>query len=78
MAFSQGYKEGTVARAIEQRTKRVPSDVFMWAALGAIAASLALRAADREQDSNFVGQWAPTLLILGVYNKIVKLLGSEA
>ena len=23
--------------------------------------------------ANFVGQWAPTLLIIGVYNKVVKL-----
>lgn len=25
----------------------------------------------------FVGQWAPTLLLLGVYNKIVKVAGSD-
>ena len=25
----------------------------------------------------FVGQWAPTFLILGLYNKLVKLLGSD-
>jgi len=24
-----------------------------------------------------VGQWAPTLLILGIYNKMVKLHGSD-
>jgi hypothetical protein len=28
--------------------------------------------------SLFVGQWAPTLLILGVYNKLVKQLGSDS
>jgi hypothetical protein len=27
--------------------------------------------------SLFVGQWAPTFLILGLYNKIVKELGSD-
>jgi hypothetical protein len=27
--------------------------------------------------SLFVGQWAPTLLILGLYNKLVKQLGSD-
>jgi hypothetical protein len=26
----------------------------------------------------FVGQWAPTVLILGLYNKLVKQLGSDA
>jgi hypothetical protein len=25
-----------------------------------------------------VGQWAPTFLILGVYNKLVKQLGSDS
>ncbi len=29
------------------------------------------------QLGNFVGQWAPTFLILGVYNKIVKVAGSD-
>lgn len=27
--------------------------------------------------STFVGQWAPTLLLLGIYNKIVKVMGSD-
>ena len=30
------------------------------------------------QPSVFVGQWAPTLLILGLYNKLVKQLGSDS
>ena len=29
------------------------------------------------ETSQFVGQWAPTLLILGVYNKLVKVAGHE-
>jgi len=31
----------------------------------------------RKDASVFVGQWAPTLLILGLYNKLVKQLGSD-
>jgi hypothetical protein len=31
----------------------------------------------KPQASTFVGQWAPTLLILGLYNKLVKQLGSD-
>jgi hypothetical protein len=31
-----------------------------------------------KQASVFVGQWAPTLLILGLYNELVKQLGSDA
>lgn len=73
----QAHSEGRVAKTIEQQTKRLPSDWFLWAALGSIGLSLGLRAMDREDDSNFVGTWAPTLLILGLYNKIVKVVGSE-
>jgi hypothetical protein len=72
-----GYTEGRIARGIEQQTKKIPSDLFLWAALGSIAVSLTMKLMDRDQDSNFVGQWAPTLLILGLYNKLVKLEGSD-
>ena len=31
----------------------------------------------KKQVSLFVAQWAPTLLIFGLYNKLVKQLGSD-
>ena len=31
----------------------------------------------RKEDAHFVGQWAPTFLCLGIYNKMVKLLGHD-
>jgi hypothetical protein len=60
------HTEGQVARTIENQTAKLPSDTFLWAAMGNKHASV------------FVGQWAPTLLILGLYNKLVKQLGSDA
>jgi hypothetical protein len=30
----------------------------------------------RKQLGNFVGQWAPSILIMGVYNKIAKELAA--
>ena len=71
------HSEGTLARAIEEQTARLPSDAFLWAALGSIGTSLALQLAGNRHTSNFVGQWAPTFLILGLYNKLVKLHGSD-
>jgi hypothetical protein len=71
------HSEGTVARAIEQQTAKLPSDLFLWAAFGSIAGSLTLKLMGRSHDALFVGQWAPTFLILGLYNKIVKELGSD-
>lgn len=72
------HTEGTVARTIEKQTAAWPSDWFLWAALGSIATSLTLQVRGNRHASAFVGQWAPTLLILGVYNKLVKQLGSDA
>ena len=69
--------EGPVAKAIEKQTSKVPSDTFLWLALGSMGASLTLQLLGKKDTANFVGQWAPTLLILGVYNKIVKVAGSE-
>jgi hypothetical protein len=71
-------KEGPVARTIEQQTAKLPSDTFLWAAMGSIGLSLVMMLTGQEKKANFVGQWAPTLLILGLYNKMVKLHGSDA
>lgn len=69
--------EGPVARGIEEQTSKIPSDVFLWAAVGSIAASATLRAFGKGEAAVFVGQWAPTFLILGLYNKIVKVAGHD-
>ena len=69
--------EGRTARTIEQRTAALPSDLFLWAAGGSIIISLLLRMMGRTDDANFVGHWSPTFLVLGLYNKVVKLLGSD-
>lgn len=70
-------EEGCVAKMIEQQTAKIPSDLFLWAAGASILGSLALKTLGQDKDSQFVGQWAPTFLILGLYNKLVKLHGSE-
>ena len=71
------HVEGPVAKSIEQQTAKLPSDWFLWAALGSIAGSLTLQMSGKSHASTFVGQWAPTFLILGLYNKLVKQLGSD-
>ena len=75
---SPEHREGVAARTIEQQTAKLPSDVFLWAALGSIGGSLAFLLAGDTKKANFIGQWTPTLLILGLYNKLVKLHGSDA
>jgi hypothetical protein len=74
-ALRPDHSEGRLATMIEEHTAKLPSDTFLWAAGGAIAGALALRWMGRRHTANFVGLWAPTLLILGVYNKLVKIHG---
>lgn len=69
--------EGKVATAIEEQTAKLPSDLFLWAALGSIAASLTLKIMAKKHTALFVGQWAAPFLLLGIYNKLVKLEGHD-
>ena len=71
------HKEGPVAKSIEQQTAKLPSDFFLWAALGSIALSATFKIIGKKEASQFVGQWPSPLLLLGVYNKIVKVAGSD-
>lgn len=74
---SYEIQEGQLARMLEEQTAKVPSDVFLWAAGGSIIGSLMFQAMGESHKALFVGQWAPTFLILGLYNKLVKVSGSE-
>jgi hypothetical protein len=73
----QMHAEGPIARLIESQTARLPSDVFMWAAFASIGSALFFKLRERDTTALFVGQWAPTLLLFGLYNKIVKVAGSD-
>jgi hypothetical protein len=76
-ASRRDHTEGQVARTIEQQTAKLPSDTFLWAAIASMVASASLHMMGNREHSVFVGQWAPTFLILGLYNKLVKQLGSD-
>ena len=71
------HAEGRVAKTIEDQTAKLPSDVFRWMAIGAMAASASLQVMGNRHVSLCIGQWAPTFLIFGLYNKLVKQLGSD-
>lgn len=68
--------EGPVAKAIERQTSKLPSDLFLWTAMGFLAVS-AFKTMRRRQEGQFIAQLAPTLLLLGMYNKLVKIAGSD-
>ncbi len=71
------HREGSVARAIEAQTAKLPSDLFLWLAGVSILGSLTLKVLGRDKDALFVGQWPAPFMLLGIYNKLVKLLGSD-
>lgn len=77
MPESQQAPEGALARTIEEQTARLPSDIWLWGALGSMGIALYLRLNNRKDESLFVGQWAAPLILVGVYNKLLKVVGSD-
>lgn len=77
MANFSSPNEGKITKAIENQTSKLPSTVYLTAALIAMGASLTLKAIGRKHTALFVGQWAAPFLILGLYNKIVKTEGND-
>jgi hypothetical protein len=70
--FMLTRKEGTITRSIERRTARIPSGLFLTAAAASIVGSLAAFIRGKKQLATLVGEWVPTFLLLGMYNKFVK------
>ena len=75
---TSGEREGEVTGMIETQTSKIPSGVYLSAAVGAMTASAFLKASGKEDWAQFVAHWAPTFLILGLYNKMVKQNGTDS
>jgi hypothetical protein len=69
--------EDRVTKNIERYTAAVPSSAFLAVAIGAMAFSLAAQISGKGKWGNFIAQWVPTWLMLGLYNKIVKTEGHD-
>jgi hypothetical protein len=70
-------REGKITKAIESQTAKLPSGLFLALGAGSIALALAAKASGRARTANFIAQWVPTILIMGLYNKFVKVEGSD-
>lgn len=75
--MAKNKKEGTLAKEIEEYTAELPSDAYLWTAFGTMGISLTLKLMQKDNLALFVGQWAAPILIMGLYNKIVKVEGSD-
>jgi hypothetical protein len=71
------FEEGEVAKTLEKVTANIPSDIYLWSAVASMAVSFTLKLMGKNNVSLFVGQWAPSFLIMGLYNKLVKVEGHD-
>src|ERR687892_2415823 len=69
--------EDQFTKSVEEYTSAIPSSAYLGVAIGAMALSLLCQATGRGKWGNFIAQWVPTWLIIGVYNKLVKLEGHD-
>lgn len=66
--------EGPMTRAIEQQTARAPSGIYLSLAIGSMAISaITALVFGKRTLGTFFGLWVPSLLLMGLYNKIVKI-----
>lgn len=72
MLKHHNHHEDMMTKVIENQTSKVPFDVYLGLAFTSMGASLLLKILGKKHCSLFVGQWAAPILIMGLYNKLVK------
>ncbi|MCM2282967.1 MAG: hypothetical protein NDI61_14090 [Bdellovibrionaceae bacterium] len=70
----ENVHEGQLTRQIETQTAKIPSINYLMLAVGSmgISAFTSLVLKNRSL-GNFFGLWVPSLLVIGMYNKLVKI-----
>ena len=69
--------EDPFTKTIESYTAAIPSTGYLAVAIAAMAVSLMCQVTGQGKWGNFIAQWVPTWLIIGLYNKLVKLEGHD-
>ena len=70
----ENVHEGNLTRAIETQSAKIPSITFLNLAIGSMALSAVTALIFRNRPlGNFFGLWVPSLMLIGVYNKLVKM-----
>ena len=64
--------EDEFTKSVEAYTAAIPSSAYLAVAVGAMALSLFCQMTGRGKWGNFIAQWVPAWLIIGLYNKVVK------
>ena len=63
---------------LDSVTAKIPSSLFLSAAIVSILGSFSFKMAKKQPAALFIGQWVAPFLLLGIYNKMVKQHGSDA
>ena len=74
--LSNKYKSELPNEIIEDQTKKIPNLLFLGLSVASMIGAAALTASNsskRKSLGSFVGLWAPTFLLFGLYNKMVKI-----
>lgn len=74
-ALREGKRK--VDRIVEKTSDMAPSNAFVIASLASIVVSATLFLFGKKKASLFVGQWAPTFMLFGIFNKLTKNMGSD-
>lgn len=70
----QPIREGHYTKMVEQNTAKLPSLFYFNLGVISILISATLAIFSRRKEyANFVGLWAPTFFLIGIYNKLVKM-----
>src|SRR5688500_2940828 len=69
--------EDHFTKTIETYTAALPSTGYLAVVIEAMAVSLMCQVTGQGKWGNFIAQWVPTWLIIGLYNKLVTLEGHD-
>lgn len=70
-------QEGNATVAVEKKTSKIPLDGLSVCRLRRIGSLCRMMCRGRKSTALLVGQWAAPLLIMGLYNKVVKTEGHD-
>ncbi len=75
---SSPKSEGKLTKTIENQTAKAPSMTWLGLAVGSMAISAGFQLfSEKKELGVFVCQWAPCFLLIGIYNKLVKVEGND-
>ncbi|HSN27216.1 MAG TPA: hypothetical protein VLT45_13060 [Kofleriaceae bacterium] len=69
--------EGEITSMLERLTASLPSSTWLALAGVSLVGSIGLRAFRKDRFAGIISELVPTFLLIGVYNKLVKLHGSN-